>query len=188
MKKHLRTLGAVLLVALAIAIPALAEASFSNVILTTRVGVAMQAGAYSAGNCLAAAQTIPGVIRPGGGGGTTIVSVALTDPAHQTAANNAQTLWIFNAAPTGTYTQGSACALAAADRAAFLGSIVIASTDCVLDSGTTTSCTKLLTFPASAIPLPNPSGTQNLWFVPVITATPTYGSATVTYIFNTQPN
>jgi len=188
MKKHLLNIAGLLLVALSVAIPAYAEAAFSNVILTTRVTVTPDTSAYGAGDCISGAQTIPGVIRQGGGGGTTIAGVTLIDPARQTAANNAMTLWIFNAVPTGTYTANSVCNIAVADRGAFLGSISIAAGDCMLDAANTTVCTKLPNFPASAIAPPNTGATGALYFVPVIVATPTYGANNLTFVFLTQPN
>lgn len=174
-----------------VAIPAIAQQlNYSEVVQTKTVTVATQAGAYTGGNCLAAAQTIPGAIRPGGTGGTYIASVAVVDPARQTAANNAMTLWIFNSAPTGTYTQGSACSVAAADAGAFMGAITIAAGNCVQNAAATSVCSLVLAqrLPVWGIPIPNTGGTQNIWFVPVITATPTYTSANLTFTFGLNPN
>lgn len=151
------------------------------------VSVTPNSSIYSAGNCLGGVLTVSGMVTPGSSGGAVIVGATFVDPAHQSTANDAQTIVVFGAKPTGTYTDHSACNIAAGDQANVVGVIQIASTSCFQDSSpSTTVCSVTLSLPVA--PKAQPQSSSALWFVPIIAATPTYGTTTLTYAFKSQPN
>lgn len=152
----------------------------------TVVSVTPNSGAYSAGNCLGGVLTVSGMVTPGSSGGAVIVGATFVDPAHQSTTNDAQTIVVFGAKPTGTYTDHSACNIAAGDQANVVGVIQIASTSCFQDSSpSTTVCTVTLSLP---VVKSQPQSSSALWFLPIVAATPTYGANTLTYAFKSQPN
>src|SRR5262249_17645363 len=90
------------------------------------------------------------------------------------------TLLVFNTLPVGTYTDHANCQVAAGDLTALVGSLSVASSNCVQDQGpTTTVCTITPTLPVgSAVPTSSP-----LYVVPIAVGTPPYGAA-ATLLFN----
>jgi hypothetical protein len=187
----MRAIGLILsLVAALFAAPVRAQSSnYSNAVLTSSVTITPNASAYSAGQCLGGILAVPGMIRPASPGGTIIQGVTLVDPAHQTAANDAMNIWVFNQLPTGTYTDHAACNLAAADIGKFVGTIPIAAANCMLDAApTNTICSVTTSLYLTALPPNITGGSSSLWFVPVITATPTYGANNLTLTIKSQPN
>lgn len=146
---------------------------------TTQVKVLPNAGAYSAGNCLGGVLTIPGMVRAGHAGGTILAQVDIVDP---TGANAAVDILFFNAAPTGTYTDHTACNVAVADQPFLVGTAVNTGFTCVLDQSVVTGLCQgtptILITPAVL-----PAKTSNLWAVPIMRGTPTYGAG-VTLYFN----
>jgi putative hemolysin len=170
---------------LAIFFPTLADAQRVSV-ATTQIQVTPNSGAYSAGQCLGGVLAIPQMLRTGSYGGTILTSIELVDPAHQTAANDVMTFLVFNVAPTGTYTDHAACSVAAADRPNLVGVAAFAAANCVLDGGTaTTVCEVLPNLPLTSGAFPVVS--TNLWIVPFVAATPTYGAVTLYFNFSATP-
>lgn len=152
----------------------------------SRVTFTATAGAYSAGQCLGGVLTVPNIIRAQNTGGAILSGVSFVDAAHNTAANDALTLLVFNAQPSGTYTDQAACAIAAADRTKFVGQLVIAASNCNQDSGpATTVCTITPSLPLNAASLPPTS--SNTWVVPIVQATPTYGAISLIFNFMATP-
>jgi hypothetical protein len=151
-----------------------------------QVKVTPNSNAYSAGQCLGGVLTVPNVIRPQGPGGTRLAAVSFVDPQHQTAANDAMTLLIFTALPTGTYTDHANCNVAAADLPNLAGQVTIAAANCFLDQApSTTVCTITPALPLNvAMPVTNGS----IYVVPIVAATPTYGaSASLYFNFMAEP-
>jgi hypothetical protein len=185
MKRFLATLA----VCLSFALPAHAQRMSMS---WQQVQFTATAGAYSAGQCLGGVLAVPNMVRSGGPGGAVLAGVSFLDSAHNTAANDAMTLLVFGAKPTGTYTDQAGCAIASADRASFIGQAVIASANCNQDSGpATTVCTITPNLALSNINGAGASTTppvgSTIWVVPVVTATPTYGAITLFFNFLSTP-
>lgn len=131
------------------ALPALAQ---NSSIAGSQVAITPNSGAYSAGLCLGGIIEAPGLVKPGGPGGAILNGVTFLDLAHQTAANDAMSILVFNVKPTGTYTDHANCQLAAGDVQLLVGVISIAAANCVLDQGpTNTVCTVT---PSLSVPPP----------------------------------
>ena len=147
-----------------------------------QIKVVPNASAYSAGYCIGGVLAVPSMQRPQGPGGTVIFGVTVVDPQHQTAANDAMTLLVFNQQPTGSYTDHTNCQVAAADVPSLVAQLSIASTNCVQDEGpATTVCTISPTLAVSLPPTSMPIVNGQLWIVPIAVATPTYGSSALLY-------
>lgn len=181
----MRRIFALIALALALASPTTPALAQRASVAITQVTFTATAGAYSAGQCLGGILTVPNMVRPQGPGGALIAGVSFLDSAHQTAANDAMTLLVFSAKPTGTYTDQANCQIAAADRPSFIGAIAIAAANCAQDQGpTTTVCTVTPNLPVNgAMPLTSSS----IWVVPVVAATPTYGAITLYFNFMSTP-
>ena len=169
---------------LALLWPALALGQTKSV-AWSQVVVQPNTGAYAAGSCLGGVLTIPNMLQPQGPGGTIITSFTFLDPAHQTAANDAMTIWLLNAAPTGSYTDHSACSLAAADIPFVVGVLNVASSACFQDQApNSTTCTVTTNLAlAGAMPVTSP----NLYAIPFVAATPTYGTSKLYFNFLATP-
>ena len=173
------------LAGVALALAAAAHAQLMSV-SQQQVLVSPNASAYSAGQCLGGVLTVPAVVRPNGPGGAKLTGVSFVDPQAQSAANDALTLLIFTTQPTGTYTDHANCNVAAADVVKLAGALVIASSACVQDqTPATTVCTITPSLPLNvAMPITNP----NIWVVPIVAATPTYGASAKLYFnFMAEP-
>lgn len=151
-----------------------------------QVTVTPNASAYSAGQCLGGVLPVPNAVRVAGPGGARLTGVSFVDPQHQSTANDALMLLVFTAKPTGTYTDHSNCQVAAGDAGSLAGVLSIGSSNCVQDEGpATTICTITPTLPLN-VTMPVTLGT--IWVVPVVVATPTYGSsATLYFNFMIEP-
>lgn len=155
-----------------------------------QVQVTPAASAYTAGNCLGGVLTVPNMVRAGGPGGTVIKGFTFVDPAGQSAANDAMTVLVFKQAPTGTYTDHAACALASADQPYLVGIFAIGSGGCTVIDSAATVCEVLPNLPVNVNPnTPTQAAITNtsLWFVPIIAATPTYGTTTLYFNFAATP-
>lgn len=181
----MKHIGRLLIAALAfLAAPAIAQiADYSNPVQTVTFAITPTTGVRTAGDCLGTTQVGYGMLRPGGPGGSVVVGITTIDTAAQSAANNALNIWIFNAAPTGTYTDKTACNVAAADQPNLVGVIVTASTDCVIDkTPSVTICTKNVVIPVSG------TAGSSLWFQANTVATPNFGTNTYYIKVKAQPN
>ena len=169
--------AAALVAALFCGAPALAQ---TKSVSWQQIIVVPNASAYSAGQCIGGVLTLPAMFNPQGPGGTVITSFTFVDPQHQSAANDAMSIWIFNALPSGSYTDHAGCAVAAADLPILVGVITVASSNCAQDSGPATTICTINNFAlalAGSFPVTNP----NLYAVAIATATPTYGSSAKIY-------
>lgn len=168
MRKLLLALAA----AAALAWPAAAQVS------TSQVSVTPASAAYSAAQCIGGVLTVPDMVRTGRFvSGAIIVDVDIVD----TSATNATIdLLVFSQAPTGTYTDRTACVVAAADQAFLQGAIFGSSFTCAVDSGSATGICRA----TPALAITQKSSTNNaLWFLPIMRSTPTYGTGK-TLFFN----
>ncbi len=83
---------------------------------------------------------------------------------------------MFNAAPTGTYVDNVACTVASADVARLAGVVPNTLFTCVKDQPTTTGiCQATPALPVTTTA--TGSGNTNLWVVPIMRGTPTYGAS-----------
>lgn len=158
-------------------------------VVTGQVKVTPNSGAYSAGYCLGGVLTVPKMIRPNGPGGTTLRAVTFLDPAAQSGTNDAMNLFVFNKAPTGTYTDHATCHIGTPDYVNLIGSLAIAASNCVQDGtpATVTTCTIQPALPLAAGTLPVTS--DSIWVVPILAAAPTYGTPqTLYFTFGSTPN
>jgi hypothetical protein len=153
---------------------------------TQQVPVTPNASAYSAGQCLGGVLTVPQMVRSGSYGGTVLAGIELVDPAGQSAANDVIKFFVFNKQPTGTYNDHATCTMASADLPYLVGVTAFVSGGCVQDGGpATTVCEVLPNLPLTSSQLPPVS--SNLWVVPVVTASPTYGAVTLYFNFAATP-
>ena len=144
---------------------------------TTQIAVTPNASAYTAGECLGGVLTVPGMIRVNGPGGTILTQLDIVDP---TGANAAVNVMLFDAAPTGTYTDHTNCTIASADRAKLIGVVPSSSFVCQLDGTSATGICQAT--PAVLITAPSfPISSSNIWAVPIMVGTPTYGGAQTLY-------
>jgi hypothetical protein len=169
---------------LALCLAALPAASEVGGVSQQQVAVTPTATAYVAGYCLGGVLAVPNMLTVQGPGGTVLAGFTFVDPAGQTAANDAMSLLIFNAAPTGTYTDHAACAVAAADQPHLVGLAIVAAANCLAIASSATVCQTEPNIPVNAA---MPIGSSNLWVVPIITATPTYGTTTLYFNFAATP-
>lgn len=164
---------------LLLALPPAARAQTKSV-SWQQVVVTPNASAYSAGQCIGGVLTLPAMFNPQGPGGTVLTSFTFVDPQHQSTANDALSIWIFNAPPSGSYTDHAGCAVAAADLPILVGVITVASSNCAQDSGPATTICTINNFAlalAGMFPVINP----NLYAVAIAAGTPTYGSSAKLY-------
>jgi hypothetical protein len=184
----MRKILAVLLL-LALALPALAQnATNSPAVSSTLDSITPNTSAYVAGNCLGGVRPVSAMVAPSGPGGAVISGVTITDPSHNSAANEAQNIIVFNALPTGTYTDHAACNIAAADQDNVVGIIQVAAANCIQDSTPSTTICDVRNIGLAVNPLVLPVKTSQLWFLPIVTATPTFGTTTLFYTYKSQPN
>ena len=150
---------------------------------TSQVTVTPSASAYVSGYCLGGVLAVPNMVRVGGGTmGTIVVDVDIVDP---TGSDATVDIFVFNQAPTGTYTDHANCTVAAADQPYLRGVIFGTSFTCALDEATTTGICRAT--PAQSLMQGGLSST-NLWFLPIIRSTPTYGSGKTLYFnFTAMP-
>lgn len=166
-------LARIALLGVALALFALPAAAQPASVAGSQVTFTPNSSAYSAGLCLGGVIAAPNLVRPHGPGGANLTGVTFVDPAHQTAANDALTILVFNVKPIGTYTDHSNCQLAATDIPLLVGVVSIASSNCAQDQGpTNTVCTITPTLPVSA-----PTAVYSL----ATSATSAAGSATLTF-------
>jgi hypothetical protein len=151
-----------------------------------QVTVVPNAAAYTAGNCLGGVLTVPGVTRTQGQSGAKLIGVSFVDGAHNTVANDAMTLFVFDAPPiNGTYADHAACNIAAADLPNLIGAVSIGAANCAQDAATNTVCTITPTLPITV--RPQPVVRNSIYVLPVVAATPTYGAAMTLYFnFGTE--
>ncbi len=144
----------------------------------SQVIITPAATAYAAGQCLGGVLTAPGLIRSGGQGGAILDGVNFVDPNHNTTANDAQTIWIFNVQPVGTYTNQLACSLAAADIPNLVGFATILAGNCFTDTAASTTCTinpNLAVSPAAtAYPIATSATSAAGSFLLTFASVPTY--------------
>lgn len=131
---------------------------------------------YVSAYCLGGVQAVPNLITIGHDGGTIITGATLVD---STGTNAAVDLVVFNAAPTGTYTDHAACTIASADQSKIAGFIQNTTFSAMVDSGSATGIE--MATPALPIVVTGPNGGKpiltTLWVLPIVRATPTYGAA-----------
>lgn len=133
------------------------------------VSPTISASAYTSGAVLGGIQTITSAARKNGGS-VTVQSLDVLDSAHQNVAID---LLFFSASPTGTWTDGSAPTWSTGDKAAYLGRVSLVTTDYTTSGGIGTG------HPLFQSPVLVAGGaTTSLFMVPVVQATPTYGSTT----------
>lgn len=162
------------LLMLAAALPAGAQTATAQVALTPT------ATAYSAGQCLGGVMTVNGLVRSNGVGGTIVTQIDIVDT---TGSNAAVDLLIFNAKPTGTYTDQANCTVAAADQPRLVGLVPNATFTCAQDQPATTGICQAT--PAilvtAATGTTSPVTATSFWVVAIMRGTPTYGSSKTLY-------
>lgn len=156
--------------------------AFAQGTTTTQITFTPTATAYTAGQCLGPAGasaiiTIPGMVRPGGPGGTILTQISITDP---TGADAAIDVLLFNALPTGTYTDHAACVVATADQPKLTGVASNALFTCTLDQATVTGICQAT--PAVLMTAKTPVTSSALYAVLIMRGTPTYGASKTLYV------
>lgn len=153
--------------------------TFAQGTATTRITVTPNAAAYNAADCVGGVLTVPGMVRINGPGGTIVAQVTITDTTGTDAAID---ILFFDAAPTGTYTDHAACDIAAADTAHLVGLVENSTFTCIQDQATTIGTCQAT--PAVLItPASLPVKSSNIWAVPIMRGTPTYGAGASLYFF-----
>lgn len=140
------------------------------------VTITPAAGAYTAAFCLGGVQAVPNLITIGHDGGTILTGTTIVD---NTGTNAAVDLVVFNALPTGTYTDHAACTIAAADQPKIAGFVQNTTFSAMTDSAGTTGIETAT--PALPVTVQGPGGgkpiVSTLWILPIMRGTPTYGAA-----------
>ena len=136
---------------------------------------------YTAGNCLgnagaSAVIATTSLVSPSGTTGSLLVDVSITDTSGQDAPID---FLFLSSAPTGTYTDHSACQLTAADSQNVIGRVSVTSYVAYGTPGVGTLTGNVLAL--TALPVTYPT-LRNLWVIPVVQGTPTYGASKTLYL------
>jgi hypothetical protein len=157
-----------------LAFPCLSEAQGVS---TAQVSVTPNSGAYVAGNCLGGVLTVPQMFRMGQDGGTILSNISITDTTGTDATID---VLIFNAKPSGTYTDHAACTVNSADQDNLVSVVPNTAFTCVQDSAQTTGiCQASVGVLVSLATIP--PAANSFWAVPIVRSTPTYGAAKTLY-------
>jgi hypothetical protein len=138
-----------------------------NTIIVTVVPT-ITAGAYSAGEIVGGELTLTNAMRKVSGTGV-LHSLTLFDADNEGAAME---VMLFDANPTGTYTDNNTPTWNAADEAKFLGKVSIATGDYITVNAMKMVCKTGIGLAVSA------NGSADLYAVVIVPGTPTYGTTT----------
>jgi hypothetical protein len=126
------------------------------------------AGAYTAGDVIGGELTLTNAMRVTSGSGV-LHSITIFDADNEGAEMD---ILLFDANPSGTYTDNGAPTWNSADEAKFIGHVAIATSDYL-----TINAQKLVTKTNIGLTV-KANGSQNLYAVIVLTGAPTYGTTT----------
>jgi len=108
-----------------------------QVILGVQVPLTLTQASYTQYACVGTVQTVNFLVQQSGDGGTMLLGITLVDTAGGTSASAIDFI-VFRAAPTGTYTDASSCAIASQDQSKIAAYVPGARATCGQDSGAAT--------------------------------------------------